>query len=179
MTSCRQDEMTLFASQHFSQHGQIVPSFGSYGCTCALHLKSNNTDRVWCQGISIYTRWFPPHKTAQLAFWLILGHNLDTRVPEGEKSSVLCIRCTLYFGERVHLSITLSVYLFPDQAFCSMRFVYSGFYWWNKLPGMSLQSYKKQEGMWWPLSITHSALPRSYALFSAPPPFVLKVLICR
>jgi len=52
MTSCHQDEMTLFASQHFSQLGQIVPSFGSYGCTCALYLKSNNTDRVWCQGIS-------------------------------------------------------------------------------------------------------------------------------
>lgn len=179
MTSCHQDEMTLFASQHFSQLGQILPSFGSYGCTCALHLKSNNTDRVWCQGISIYTRWFPPYKTAQLAFRLILGHNLDTRVPKGEKSSALCIWCTLCFREHIQLSITLSIYLFLDQAFCSDCFVYSGIYWWNTLSMMSLQSYKKQEGNRWPLSITHSALPCSYALFSAPPPFVLKVLICR
>lgn len=111
MTSCHQDEMTLFASQHFSQLGQIVPSFGSYGCTCALHLKSNNTDRVWCQGISIYTRWFALYKTAQLAFWLILGHNLDIWFSKGGKSSVLHIlygaRCT---AESVYSC--LSLYLF-------------------------------------------------------------------
>ncbi len=111
MTSCHQDEMTLFASQHFSQLGQILPSFGSYGCTCTIHLKSNNSDRVWCQGISMYTRWFPPYKTARLAFRLILGHNLDIRVPKGEKISAVHLVHTVFqrANTAVHHFVNLPV----------------------------------------------------------------------